>query len=223
MLLGRNLAIMTRLALTLSGLVCAGCPLFLEDDFRSLEEANGGSGNGFDGPRGPGGGGADSLGFGGSGPTGPSSFGDPNSGSFGLDLDPCSGAYSCEQYSGNNYRLCTDALPADEAARDCERFGGELVSIDSADLNDWLSSTFRDMGIQQVWTSGSDAADEGRWVWANGEAYYGASAPAGAYEAWARGEPNDQNGQDCMAIDTASSAWNDFDCDDNRAYACILP
>jgi hypothetical protein len=63
-----------------------------------------------------------------------------------------------------------------------------------------------------VWFGGTDAATEGIWQWITGETW--------AYEDWASGEPNDNDGnEDCIVYrDEDGGYWNDENCNDSRWY-----
>lgn len=66
--------------------------------------------------------------------------------------------------------------------------GGHLATINDAAENDWIFNTFANYGglERPMWIGLNDAAQEGTWVWVNGE-------PA-TYRNWSPIEPNSGNG-----------------------------
>jgi len=62
--------------------------------------------------------------------------------------------------------------------------GGNLVTINDAAENAWVASTFLNYGgiTRDLWTGLNDAATEGTFVWANGEAF--------SYSNWEPGQPD---------------------------------
>ncbi|MCP3914769.1 MAG: hypothetical protein GY711_04315 [bacterium] len=83
-----------------------------------------------------------------------------------------------------------------EAVLDARSLGGELVTIDSATENQFISSTF---GID-FFIGYSDAAVEGQWEWIAGD-------PVG-YENWAPGEPDNVGDADFCRLGPAG-LWFD--------------
>jgi hypothetical protein len=63
-------------------------------------------------------------------------------------------------------------------------WGGYLTTINDAYENGWIANYafVHEEAQVPVWIGLTDAADEGTWVWANGE--------NAAYRNWAHGEPN---------------------------------
>jgi hypothetical protein len=68
------------------------------------------------------------------------------------------------------------------------------------------------------WTSGSDAAIEGIWVWESTNATF--SCPG--YGNWQYGQPdNVQNTEDCLALNFRSvEGWNDYPCSNSFQAIC---
>jgi hypothetical protein len=67
--------------------------------------------------------------------------------------------------------------------------GGHLVTINDAEENAWIISAFSNLTTQTsfgLWIGLNDAAEEGNFVWADGD-------PAG-YRNWLAGEPNSGGG-----------------------------
>src|SRR5688572_31756078 len=94
--------------------------------------------------------------------------------------------------------------------------GGHLATINNAAENAWVATMFSNYGGQErsLWIGLNDQAQEGVFVWANGE--------AASYRNWEPGQPD--NGQifypeeDFVHIWPASRSpgmWNDYNTDNN--------
>ncbi len=71
-----------------------------------------------------------------------------------------------------------------------------------------------------MWTSGTDSATEGKWVWES----TGSNLVPG-YANWADGEPDDKGvgGEDCLHTNLLSNGrrgWNDRPCGDGLDAIC---
>ena len=104
--------------------------------------------------------------------------------------------------NGHWYKLVTSASPLDWTAceTDAQKAGGYLASIDSDAENDWVWK-YLVSNAAETFLGGSDAANEGTWTWSNGEAF--------TYSNWAKGEPDDQKGNQNYLIMGGpwSNAW----------------
>ena len=84
----------------------------------------------------------------------------------------------------------------------CEKLGGHLATITSAEENDAVIELMTEIGNDVAWIGASDADEEGNWKWINGEAFL--------YSNWAAGEPNNATGdQDYASIYTDDGTWDD--------------
>jgi Ca2+-binding RTX toxin-like protein len=111
-------------------------------------------------------------------------------------------------YNGNTYRL-TNSGTWQEAQAEAQSLGGNLVTIDSQEEQDWLVSTFRD--TEQLWIGYTDEETEGQFKWANGE--------TSTYTNWFPGttgiSPQPDNGgpdgEDYVVMNFgAAGQWNDY-------------
>ncbi|HXJ75077.1 MAG TPA: C-type lectin domain-containing protein, partial [Candidatus Dormibacteraeota bacterium] len=108
------------------------------------------------------------------------------------------------------YLLSTNTWRASEA--EARALGGNLVTINDAAENEWVLNTFFPLtGVPyaSLWIGLNDAANEGQFVWANGEPV--------AFTYWYPGEPNNAGvgGEDYATIRHPSEApptgsWNDL-------------
>ncbi|KAK3085754.1 hypothetical protein FSP39_008201 [Pinctada imbricata] len=70
----------------------------------------------------------------------------------------------------------------------------------------------------EFWIDGSDLLVEGHFVWASTQSDMD-------YTNWAKGEPNDLNGEDCVEIvhNSDNFTWNDAPCDTLQHFICERP
>lgn len=87
---------------------------------------------------------------------------------------------------------------------EAQGLGGHLVAISDAAENAWVWSTFAPFGSAPFWIGANDVANEGYFVWSNGEPWW--------YQAWwwEGGEPNNAGGVEHWA-EINNGVWNDTD------------
>jgi VCBS repeat-containing protein len=101
----------------------------------------------------------------------------------------------------NEYSYVSGFFTRAQAEANADTAGGYLATVTSAEEQQLLFNLMTD-GTQQNtggWLGGSDAASEGTWIWTGGaeagtvfwNGLSDGSAPAGQYENWADGEPNE--------------------------------
>jgi hypothetical protein len=102
--------------------------------------------------------------------------------------------------NGHTYHLLTgNSWTASEA--EAIALGGHLATINDAAENLWVFSTFSPMvPSRELWIGLNDAAIEGSFVWASGQAV--------TYTNWGGGEPNN-NGNEDYAVMYGTGQWND--------------
>lgn len=101
------------------------------------------------------------------------------------------------------------------AEQRCVELGGHLVAINSAQelgyLAEWINA--------DVWIGGTDATNEGEFVWTNEQPW--------SFASWKDGLPSDPHGnRDCVALTTPSGSLPVFNCRpclEKRAYICESP
>lgn len=89
--------------------------------------------------------------------------------------------------NGNTYYLLESASWTASQA-EAESLGGNLVTIDNANENQWVLSTFGnfDSVDRHLWIGYNDADTEGTFVWQSGE--------IPGFENWAPGQPDSAGG-----------------------------
>jgi hypothetical protein len=135
----------------------------------------------------------------------------------------CRPECECEQREGQDFMFCGTEVVRAVAIDRCRDAGGELVSIEAAGLNVWLSQQMAGIDADDFWTAGTDSVAEGEWRWDDGRIYFELGSDAAedlAFEAWAAQQPNDLMGEDCMR--SRDVEWLDVDCSETLAYACEL-
>ncbi|MDF1812388.1 MAG: protein kinase [Verrucomicrobiales bacterium] len=80
------------------------------------------------------------------------------------------------QFKGHRYQWIGLALPWAEAERFCERLGGHLVTINSADEWKWLNLDFLKKELKfprynMIWVGATDLGHKGTWQWITGEPF----------------------------------------------------
>jgi hypothetical protein len=133
----------------------------------------------------------------------------------------CRAGCECELRAGRDFMLCPGATVARSAAeQDCIALGGSLVSVESDELNQWLTERMTQQDQSNYWTGGSDEASEGIWRWSDGRVFFevGDAAAAPGFTAWAMNQPNGGGMENCLR--SIDGLWRDLDCGDLAAYAC---
>ena len=105
------------------------------------------------------------------------------------------------------YLLSSDTWTASQAA--AVALGGNLATINDSAENDFVFNTFAGVGgvtNRFLWIGLNDVAQEGTFVWANGEPLI--------FTNWVPGEPSNSNGDEDFVgmypIAFSGGQWNDF-------------
>lgn len=135
-----------------------------------------------------------------------------------LDNDPaCPDCLAVDgPRQGQTWHICYAPRTWAQARARCHELGGELASItNEAEHTAYLRAT---LGLHWTswWLGLSDQAEEGTFVWSDGE-------PA-TFTRWSSGEPNDAGGrEDCAQLVPWSGRWNDIDCARRLPFVCQHP
>ncbi|MBC7771635.1 MAG: hypothetical protein H7210_03995 [Pyrinomonadaceae bacterium] len=115
-------------------------------------------------------------------------------------------------FSPANFHTYYGFAPTNRADAELEarNLGGHLVTINNANENSFLTSSFGAVLGAGAWIGLSDALVEGVFTWASGEPL--------AYSNFAPGEPNNQGNEDYVSITFPSGRWNDLP----QEAACTL-
>jgi hypothetical protein len=128
--------------------------------------------------------------------------------------DPC----TSRVLGGSCYELFDELVPWDVAEQRCVAWGGHLASIESLDENEGLDTWPLELGITSVdgsgiWLGGTDAGEEGEFLWAAGTPF--------AFPGWAPTQPDNGAGIDCIEKrNDGAGGWYDRRCTDTLRYLC---
>ena len=96
-----------------------------------------------------------------------------------------------------------------------DNFGTQLASIHNQEEND-AALDVRD-STSYAWIGGTDANEEGTWVWIDGSVFN--------FTGWGSGQPDSHGGnQDCALLFPGDSGWDDGNCPHNaNQFICNNP
>ena len=101
--------------------------------------------------------------------------------------------------NGHWYELIDSMIWTDAEQYAIDNYNGHLVTINDAAEEDWLQATF---GFDTFWIGFNDAAIEGTWEWASGEAV--------SYTNWFPGVPDNLFNEDYAIMNGGqSNVWDD--------------
>nr|XP_011422437.3 macrophage mannose receptor 1 isoform X2 [Crassostrea gigas] len=115
--------------------------------------------------------------------------------------------------SNNCYQFFDKQLDWSDAREICQSNGGDLASIESQQEQYYVSAKIRNLNSVAMWIGINDRGTENRFMWTDG-------SPV-AYLHWGNGEPNNyRHNEDCGAIFTTTSYWNDYPCGNRNGFIC---
>uniref|UniRef100_A0A3Q1JRR4 C-type lectin domain-containing protein n=1 Tax=Anabas testudineus TaxID=64144 RepID=A0A3Q1JRR4_ANATE len=117
------------------------------------------------------------------------------------------------EFDGRCYQFYGVEKDWADAERFCTSIGGNLASLQSADVQNFLREmVFRDTNVyKNTWVGGSDA--EGVWLWNDGSNF--------VFNRWGKGEPNNLGDEDCMEMNFSGQDYiNDAKCELKRSFVC---
>lgn len=119
------------------------------------------------------------------------------------------------EWNGHTYSLYDYSLSWKEAKVACEEIGGHLVTINTEEENDMISSFVKQGKSSRYYLGGTDEEKEGEWKWVTGEAWL-------FDHLWGNGEPTNSNlGEHYLEI---YGQWNDTAnvCETNGGFICEI-
>ena len=109
------------------------------------------------------------------------------------------------------------------AKSSCEGLSARMVTIKSAEENEFVKSTFLE-STASVWIGLSDAESEGQWVWVD-------NTPL-VYNKWEKRQPSGSHAENCAVIGNGvlwnggpqfDGHWNDVNCTGfTKPYICEI-
>jgi len=121
------------------------------------------------------------------------------------------------EYGGHTYKVYSTENELAKAKEFAQDSGGYLVTVTSAQEQDFLGKVLTEFKIPKVWLGASDKEEEGVWKWMDGPeksvVFWNSNPDAGiqGYSLWFKGEPNNVNSEHCSML--FPDGWNDVSCD----------
>lgn len=106
-------------------------------------------------------------------------------------------------YNGHYYAAYTfnGDYDWDSANTYCNKLGGHLVTITSAEENNAVLELMLKAGKEFAWVGATDKVEEGNWKWVNGETL--------SYTNWADYQPDNYNGEQHYSVMRNDGTWDD--------------
>jgi hypothetical protein len=126
----------------------------------------------------------------------------------------------------HGYMLCTGTRTYADAQEACAAQNMRLAWLETAAENTEVSKKVAALSMDaEVGIGATDAAKEDEWFWDGGRQFWhgneNGQPVSGLYNAWTEGTPNDENtGEDCAVLLSASATWGDRSCTAKYAYLC---
>uniref|UniRef100_A0A3Q0SZJ6 C-type lectin domain-containing protein n=1 Tax=Amphilophus citrinellus TaxID=61819 RepID=A0A3Q0SZJ6_AMPCI len=102
------------------------------------------------------------------------------------------------------------------AEKNCMSLGGHLASVHNFMEYHKLQSLILRVShdYKETWIGGSDAQQEGHWIWSDGTIFH--------YTNWCPGEPNNLSGQqNCLQMNhSGGKCWDDLSCYNELPSVC---
>merc|ERR1712142_1316180 len=119
--------------------------------------------------------------------------------------------YKYNEKSRRAFKLHNTKKNWQDAQQTCQMEGGNLVTVDTSEINNILKSKKK-----RIWIGASDLETEETFLWTNGKPL--------SYNSWAPGEPNNHgNREDCVEVNFRSPGlWNDRPCHKERKFMCEI-
>ena len=106
-------------------------------------------------------------------------------------------------FNGNTYAYINKSMTGDEAKEYCESLGGHLVTITSAEEQEFIENTVLVSPAKGYYWLGGIKDAEGNWKWVTDEEWN--------YTNWSGGEPNNSGGREkCLHLYSSTKKWNDL-------------
>jgi len=122
------------------------------------------------------------------------------------------------EYGGPTYHFYSTENPYQTALDFAKSSGGYMVTVTSAQEQDFLGKALKELNIPKVWLGASDREEDGIWKWNDGpekSTVFWTTNPdtgsAAGYSFWFKGEPNNIDTEDCAQL--FPDGWNDVSCE----------
>ena len=122
---------------------------------------------------------------------------------------------SQDEYNGHIYTVYENVngekLDWQEAAAFCQSLGGNLVSITTAEENEFVKKMVSEYGTD-CWIGANNLTTDGKFIWCDGEEF--------SYTNWAEGQPDNDNGVEHYVHMEIAGTWNDHNSSMKMAFVC---
>uniref|UniRef100_A0A3Q1EUQ7 C-type lectin domain-containing protein n=1 Tax=Acanthochromis polyacanthus TaxID=80966 RepID=A0A3Q1EUQ7_9TELE len=119
-------------------------------------------------------------------------------------------------FNGRCYKYISSRMTWVDAELHCVSEGANLVSIHSADEQNFVNSLIKnfDPARTLTWIGLSDVHREGAWMWSDGSKV--------AFVFWDKGQPDNHKGDEDCAVTNLGSGfkWNDDPCPGTWPFVC---
>jgi len=116
----------------------------------------------------------------------------------------------------HRYLVCTTPRTFDDARAHCRAQGGEMVVFEHPAEATSIARAAMETRWQRYWIGLTDRAEEGVYVWVDGQPL--------AREFWAEGAPNGGDEGDCVHAEADTvGRWEESACDERHAVICEMP
>ncbi len=125
-------------------------------------------------------------------------------------------------FNGHTYQFIDEEMTWEEARQACIDRGGHLVTVTSADEEEYLKGLYLHVngddkgGWIGAYSDGAYGGDKNDWCWVTGEKWN--------YTNWDNGEPSNSRGTEWFVHFWKDMTWNDVDNEDSRdsarGYVC---
>ena len=120
--------------------------------------------------------------------------------------------------NGKIYRIVLNSLNYNDARRHCQRWGGDLAVLRSANVRQNVLVRLRTLTSRptdELYFFGLSKDSSSLWRWVDNTLLLDANTN------WHSGEPNNVSGiEDCGTIYRTTGRWNDISCNLERPFIC---
>ncbi|XP_028420386.1 ladderlectin-like [Perca flavescens] len=120
------------------------------------------------------------------------------------------------EFRGRCFHYFPRAMTWSNAERNCQSLGGNLASVHNVqeyhEIQRLIMSTSYE--YKEAWLGGSDAQEEGVWLWSDSSLF--------SYQNWCPGEPDNWRSiQHCLQMNYGEGkCWDDVGCSSLRPFVC---